>query len=97
MHRFEFDPIESKKNRSKHGIDFVTWQGIWKDEDRIERSVPSLTERRVQVLGHAMGGLWSAIITYRGEMIRIISIRRARRYERKQYEKEKQEEGGAHG
>jgi len=97
MIRFEFDPIKSEKNRLKHGIDFVAGQQIWTDQDRIERTVPSLTESRVQVLGHAAGNLWSAIITYRGETIRVISIRRARRDERQHYEKEKQEEGGTHG
>jgi len=89
--------MKSEMNRLKHGIDFVAGQQIWMDQDRIERTVPSLTEPRVQVLGYAAGNLWSAIITYRGETIRIISIRRVRRHERQHYEKEKQEEGGTHG
>jgi len=37
-------------------------------------------------VGKIGASYWSAIITYRGERIRIISVRRARQEERKAYE-----------
>lgn len=31
MDGFEFDEAKSRANLDKHGIDFVTAQGLWKD------------------------------------------------------------------
>jgi uncharacterized protein len=86
MLRFEFDPIKSEKNRLKHGIDFAAAQEIWKDEERIETQSRSKSEVRFQVLGRTRGKIWAAFVTYRGEAIRIISVRRARIEERIRYE-----------
>jgi hypothetical protein len=33
LYTFEFDPVKSKANRLKHGIDFVCAQAIWRDGD----------------------------------------------------------------
>jgi len=88
MVRFEFDPIKSEKNRLKHGIDFVAAQEIWGDDERVETQSRSKSEERFQVLGRAGGKIWAAFVTYRGEAIRIISVRRARIEERTRYEEE---------
>ena len=88
MPQFEFDPAKSVANQIKHGIDFVEAQDIWTDEMRLETAVRSQTEPRFQILGKAKGKLWSAFITYRGERIRIISVRRARSEERRRYEED---------
>ncbi len=32
---FEFDPVKSKANRKKHGIDFLEAQVLWADPDLI--------------------------------------------------------------
>jgi len=82
---FEFDSRKSTLNKSKHGIDFGEAQELWSDENRLETVAQSATEPRFQVLGLIRGVLWSAFITYRGANARIISVRRARREERKQY------------
>jgi uncharacterized protein len=87
MIQFEFDAAKSEANRIKHGIDFVTAQEIWKDENRSTTRAPSPVEERFQVLGQAQGKLWAAFITYRGDAIRLISVRRARIEERRRYEK----------
>jgi hypothetical protein len=96
MPQFEFDPAKSQRNRRKHGIDFVEAQEIWEMQP-IEAPVPSATEPRFQVLGRAFDKVWSAIITYRGDAIRIISVRRARARERRKYEEITQEKGQTHG
>ena len=86
MPRFEFDPIKSEKNRLKHGIDFVAAQEIWEDDKRNETPARSKSEERFQMLGRAQGKIWAAFATYRGDAIRIISVRRARIEERRRYE-----------
>ena len=69
---------KSEVNKKKHGIDFVDAQILWSDPDLVE--VPAITsgERRFLVIGKISGKHWSAVITYRGNRIRIISMRRSR-------------------
>ncbi len=85
---FEYDVGKSVSNRAKHGIDFVEAQEIWRDTRRLEIDARSIGAPRAQVIGTARGKLWSAFVTARGGAIRIISVRRARRDERKLYEAE---------
>ena len=83
---FEFDPQKSRANQAKHGIDFIKAQRLWEDVDVLE--IPGRTddEPRFLVIGKIQGSCWSAIITYRDERIRIISVRRSRKEERDLYE-----------
>jgi len=83
---FEFDPEKSVANREKHGIDFQQAQAIWDDADYIEISLKTSDEPRFIVIGMVEGKVWSGIITYRGESIRIISVRRSRKEEIAFYE-----------
>jgi uncharacterized DUF497 family protein len=78
MYSFEFDPKKSESNLEKHGIDFVEAQAIWQDPNFIEIKVKSEDEPRYLVVGMIGGRHWSAIITYRSEKVRIISVRRSR-------------------
>ena len=75
---FEFDEGKSRANREKHGIDFVQAQAIWNDPDVIEIPAVTVDEPRFLVIGRIDGKHWSAVITYRSETIRIISVRRSR-------------------
>jgi uncharacterized DUF497 family protein len=75
---FEFDPKKNHSNREKHGIDFEEAQALWTDEDRLEIPAKTLDEPRYLVVGKISGKHWSAVITYRGENVRIISVRRSR-------------------
>jgi uncharacterized DUF497 family protein len=83
---FEFDPKKSDSNKQKHGIDFYEAQTLWSDPDLIEISVKTSDEPRYLVMGKISGKHWSAVITYRGEKIRIISARRSRKEEVDIYE-----------
>ena len=84
--RFEFDPRKSKRNKEKHGIDFVEAQRLWKDENRLEIEARSDDEPRRALIALTEGKLWSAFFTYRGEQrIRLISVRRAREKEEQLY------------
>ena len=75
---FEFDDAKYESNRAKHGIDFVQAQGLWSDPMLLEIPAKTDDEPRYLVIGLIDGKHWSAIITYRGKNIRLISVRRAR-------------------
>ena len=70
----------------KHGIDFKEAQELWDDPDLIEIPVRTSDEPRFLVIGKISGKCWSGVITYRGDSIRIISVRRARKEEVNIYE-----------
>lgn len=83
---FEFDDNKSGSNKMKHGIDFKQAQKLWDDPDLIEIPVRTSDEPRFLVVGRIAGRYFSGIITYRGDKIRIISVRRARKEEVNIYE-----------
>ena len=83
---FEFDSDKSKLNREKHGIDFYEAQALWNGPDCIEIPVKTIDESRFLVIGKISDKHWSAIITYRNEKVRIISVRRSRKEEVEIYE-----------
>ena len=83
---FEFDPKKSEINKNKHGIDFIEAQLLWEDTDLIEIPARTSDEPRYLVIGMISGKYWSGVITYRGEKIRIISVRQSRKEEVKIYE-----------
>jgi uncharacterized DUF497 family protein len=87
--RFEWDDSKNLSNLAKHGINFETARNLWLDENRIEISAPHPVENRGIMIGKHQEKLWTAIFTVRGDVIRIISVRRARKKEVKLYEKEK--------
>ena len=84
--KFEFDPSKSKNNKKKHGIDFIEAQALWEDPDLFEIPARTTDEQRFLVIGKIAVNHWSGVITYRGENIRIISVRRARDEEIEIYE-----------
>ena len=83
---FEFDRRKSEENEKKHGIDFIDAQILWDDSDRIEIPAKTSDEPRFLVIGKINDKYWSGIITYRGDKIRIISVRRSRMEEVEIYE-----------
>ncbi len=83
---FEFDSQKSDGNKKKHGIDFYEAQALWDDPDFIEIPVKTSDETRFLIIGRISGKHWSGVITYRGEKIRIISVRRSRKEEVDIYE-----------
>jgi len=78
MFVFEFDERKSQTNLEKHGIDFVDAQALWRDPDLIEIPARTTDEPRTLVVGRIGNRHWSAIVTPRGDNIRIISVRRSR-------------------
>ncbi|MGH8828911.1 MAG: BrnT family toxin [Jiangellaceae bacterium] len=75
---FEYDPKKSATNLEKHGIDFADARLLWLDPRRVEIPARTVDEPRSLVVGMIEGKHWSAVITDRGERVRIISVRRSR-------------------
>jgi uncharacterized DUF497 family protein len=83
--QFEFDSVKSQINKSKHGIDFEKAKALWNDASRVEIQAISTNEPRFMAIGIIDGKHWSAIVTYRNFVVRIISVRRSRENEVKLY------------
>jgi hypothetical protein len=86
---FAWDPEKARANFAKHGIRFSESLPIFEDDLAItipdDESDPR--EQRFVSIGTGIRGrLLVVIYSWRGEDIRIISVRRAEPHERAQYE-----------
>jgi uncharacterized DUF497 family protein len=61
-------------------------QALWEDAMRVEIPARTVDEPRWLVIGEIEGKHWSAVVTYRGRRVRIISARRSRKEETEFYE-----------
>jgi uncharacterized DUF497 family protein len=86
--RFEWDPAKSASNKEKHGVDFTEAQAIWQDGARIETDVVRTGEARLVTVAMMDGKMWTAVSTMRGDIVRIISVRRSRPEEVATYEQQ---------
>jgi len=86
MYRFEFDEQKSASNLKKHGIDFISAQALWRDSGLIEIKAKSDTELRYLIVACVAGKHWSAVVNYRGDAIRLVSVRHSRKSEVQLYE-----------
>ena len=86
MCEFEFDDNKSLSNKEKHGICFVEAQKLWHDPEALSLKALDRGEDRFLLIGKLRNKYWSAIFTYRGSKIRLISVRRSRKDEVVVYE-----------
>jgi hypothetical protein len=86
MITFEFDDTKSQAHHLKHGINFVDAQDLWSDPSLLEIPAKTEDEPRYLIIGRINTKHWSAVITYRGDNIRLISVRRSRPEEVALYE-----------
>lgn len=86
MPRIEWDPAKDAANRAKHGISLSRFVDM--DFDTA-LSTPAKTvggELRVKFLGEIDDRVWAAVVTLRGDVTRVISLRPASRAERRMYD-----------
>ena len=83
---FEWGPVKSQSDQRKHGIDFETAKTLWLDANRVEIYAPHPVEDRMVLIAKHLDKIWTAIYTLRRDVIRIISVRRARQKEVDLYE-----------
>jgi len=86
MITFEFDETKNQANLKKHGIDFIDAQLLWNDPRLLEIPAKTEDELRYLVVGIINNKHWSAVITYRGANVRLVSVRRSRTEEVALYE-----------
>jgi hypothetical protein len=83
---FECDSEKSAENKRKHGVDFEEAQALWSDPMLLEIPARVSDEPRWVVVGKLNEKHWSAVITRRGDNVRLISVRRSRDEEVEIYE-----------
>ena len=77
--KFVFDVKKSQLNLQKHGIDFVAAQALWDDPGLMEIATRLVKrEMRSILIGRIGATHWTAVVTYRANFTRLISVRRAR-------------------
>jgi uncharacterized DUF497 family protein len=86
--QFEYDPDKSKANKIKHNIDFEKAKRLWFDEGAIQIKVPFDGEERYLIIRMLHNRHWTAVVTYRNESVRIISVRRSGKQEVEHYERQ---------
>ena len=84
---FEFNNLKSIGNKEKHGIDFHEAQQLWLDPERIVIPARTLNEIRFLMVARFKNDYWSTVYTVRGEVIRIISVRKSRHNEKEIYKR----------
>lgn len=86
----EFDPVRNARNLQQRGIGLDLFAEMDFDTAiSIEDMRKNYGELRLRVLGYIGGKLHAAVITPRGERIRVISLRRANQREERAYEEER--------
>ncbi len=87
---FEWDQNKARKNQKKHGVSFSEASTIFGDPLELTISDPDHSQeefRFLSVARSALGNLLLVSYTERQEnRIRIISARKATKYEKRQYE-----------
>lgn len=85
--KFEWDNNKNEANIQRHGIDFQDAALIFKAPVLVKADTrKDYREERLVGLGLLFGAVVVIVFTNRGNITRIISIRRANKYERKIYQ-----------
>ncbi len=82
---FEWDDQKAQRNLQKHHIDFRDAVRVFFDSNRIDDEDYSTEEERYRTIGIAKGRLLFVVYTWRESRLRIISARKATKYEQQQY------------
>ena len=83
---YEWDPKKAIANIEKHGIDFADAVTAFDDLNAVTIEDPDYEERRFATIAiYTFGRILVVIYTWRDDIIRLISARKATKNERKQY------------
>lgn len=87
---FDYDPDKDAANRIKHGVPLIFGARVFEDED--VAIVPTVRigdeEERFKAIGMVGEKLWAAIHVWRGEVVRLISVRRSNAREQRDYHRD---------
>jgi uncharacterized DUF497 family protein len=84
----KFDPGKDAANLKKHGVSLAEGDGVLSDPlaVTIEDQLAEREQRFVTLGGNTFGSIMVVVWTQRSDDIRIISVRKATRKERRTYE-----------
>jgi uncharacterized protein len=86
---FEFDPAKDEANRFKHGLRLAFGRCVFDHPDHIvvgsHRSIDG--EERSKAIGIVDGKLYTAVHVWRGDVVRMISVRRSNGSEQRDYDR----------
>jgi uncharacterized protein len=87
---FEWDPRKAARNLSKHGVRFADGAAVLQNPLAVTISVEQMDseERFVTIGTDEQGRVLVVAYTWRGDNLRLISVRRATAKERRTYEGE---------
>jgi uncharacterized DUF497 family protein len=87
IQKFEWSKAKAKGNYAKHGVSFEFARGVFKDPFAVEflDNREDYGEKRFVIIGRADGYLLYVAYTEREEAVRLISARRATKFEKKIY------------
>ncbi len=84
---FEWDQNKATRNLKKHNIDFADAVTVFDDVNTVTINDPDHDEERFVTIGmDAYGRILVVVYTWRGDVIRLISARKATKHECKQYQ-----------
>lgn len=84
---YEWDEFKARANERKHGVDFADAALVLEDDRALTVRDDASDEERWITLGcDALGRLLVVVYTWRDEVARLISARKATLAERRQYE-----------
>ena len=84
---YEWDLRKAASNLRKHKIDFADAVTVFEDESALTIDDDDPSEERFVTIGmDALGRVLVVVYTWRGEVIRLVSARRATPSERREYE-----------
>ncbi len=85
----DFDPAKDEANRDKHGGPLAFGARVFEDPEAA--ILPTIRlgdeEERFKAVGMVDGKLWTAVHVWRGETVRMISVRRSNAGEQRDYDR----------
>lgn len=85
---YEFDPIKDESNLDKHGLSLADAEGFeWESAVVREDTREQYAEPRFEATGYIGDRLHMMVYCLRGDVVRIISLRKANKREEKRYAK----------
>lgn len=84
----EFDPAKDAANEAKHGVSLNLASQVLADRERLDilDLRADYGEDRFVAYGKVAGRVWVCVFTRRGEVCRVISVRKANDRETQRYE-----------
>lgn len=87
---FDFDPAKDAANRDKHGLPLIFGWRVF--DDPVHTVLASFRpvdgEDRYKAVGMVDGRLFTSVYVFRGEGVRLISVRRSNAGEQRDYDRD---------